>query len=44
MEKENENYYQEIDNALKDYEKHKILCLFWDRQDIERICNYICLY
>ncbi|MBS7122829.1 MAG: hypothetical protein KH086_00460 [Coprobacillus sp.] len=44
MEKEKKSYYQELDNALKDYEKHKILCLFWDRQDIERICNYICLY
>ena len=44
MEKEKKSYYQELDNALQDYEKHKILCLFWDQQDIERICNYICLY
>lgn len=44
MKKEKENYYRELDDALKIYEKHKILCLFWDRQDIEQICNHICLY
>ena len=43
MKKEKENYYQELDDALKFYEKHKWLCLFSDRQDIEQICNYICL-